>query len=325
MASSPDSPAAPRRLVFFGTAELAVASLSALACLPAWNIVAVVTQPDRPKGRALRPQPSPVKVRAVELGLPVWQPERCRAPDFLERLRAAAPDLIVVAAYGQLLPPALLELPPHGCLNVHASLLPKYRGAAPIQAALLQGEAETGVTLMRMDAGLDTGPVVAQERTPVAPGEDAARLHDRLAELGATLLVRSLPAYLEGRLTPQPQPVEGVSYAGKITREDGRLDWSLPAETLGRKLRAFTPWPGVFTHLPGPGKPVLLKIGRAELVAESTGRPGEVLCADRAGIVIACGQGALRVTELQREGGRRLTAAEFLQGHPLPAGLVLGP
>lgn len=288
-------------------------------------MVAVVTQPDRPKGRSLRLQPSPVKVRAVELGLPVWQPERCRAPDFLEHLRAAAPDLIVVAAYGQLLPPALLELPPHGCLNVHASLLPKYRGASPIQAALLNGDPETGVTLMRMDTGLDTGPMVAQERTPIAPGEDAAHLHDRLAELGAALLVRSLPAYLEGRLTPLPQPLEGVSYAGKITKEDGRLDWSLPAGTLDRRLRAFTPWPGVFTHLPDPGKPVLLKIWRAEPVAEATGRPGEILRADRDGIVIACGQGALRVTELQREGGRRLTAGEFLQGHSLPPGLVLGP
>lgn len=311
--------------MFFGTAELAVASLTALARPPAGRLVVVVTQPDRPKGRSLRLQPSPVKVRAIELGLPVWQPERCRAPDFLERLRAAAPDLMVVAAYGQLLPPALLELPPHGCLNVHASLLPKYRGASPIQAALLNGDAETGVTLMRMDAGLDTGPMVAQERTPIAPGEDAAHLHDRLAELGAALLVRSLPAYLEGRLAPQPQPLEGVSYAGKITKEDGRLDWSLPAATLDRRLRAFTPWPGVFTYLPDPGKPVLMKIWRADPVLGVAGRPGEVLRADHDGIVIACGQGALRVTELQREGGRRLTAAEFLKGHPLSPGLVLGP
>jgi methionyl-tRNA formyltransferase len=237
---------------------------------------------------------------------------------------ALKPELIVVAAYGQILPPALLELPPLGCLNVHASLLPKHRGAAPIQWAILEGDAETGVTIMRMDAGLDTGDILTQEATPIGPDDDAAKLHDRLAQLGAGLLVRTIPGYLAGEVRPHPQPAEGVSYARKITKEDGRLDWTQPAEELHRRLRAFTPWPGAFTFLPHPEKPVLLKVWRGAPGPGAPAPPGTVIKADKTGIAVAAGAGALEVTELQREGGRRLSAAEFLAGHPILVGTVLG-
>jgi methionyl-tRNA formyltransferase len=321
----PSAPAAPPlRIVFFGTAELACASLAALADIPAFSLVAVVTQPDRPKGRDLRLQPSPVKALALQRGLAVWQPARCRAPEFLDPLRAASPDLVVVAAYGQILPQALLDLPPHGCLNVHTSLLPRHRGAAPIQWAILDGDAETGVTIMQMDAGLDTGAVLAREATPILPADTAHTLHDRLAELGARLLVRTIPDHVGGRITPQPQPAEGATYARKITKEDGRLDWTQPAALLHRRLRALTPWPGTFTRLPEGGNQRLLKVWAAEVVPAPSGQPGEILSADAGGVLIRCGTDALRVTELQREGGRRLRAADFLAGHPVRSGAVLG-
>ncbi len=313
----------PLRLIFFGTAELACASLAALAKEPAFRVLGVVTQPDRPQGRDLRLQPPPVKVLAGRLGLPVWQPERCRQPEFVEHLRSLAPELIVVAAYGQLLPPAILTLPPHGCVNVHTSLLPRHRGAAPIQWALLEGDAETGVTLMQMDAGLDTGDILSRQTTSIAADDTAQTLHDRLAVLGAELLVRTLPDLVAGRISPRPQPAEGVSYARKITKDDGRLDWRLPADVLWRRVRAFTPWPGAFTRLPATPQPVRLKIWRAEPAASAAGHAGEILSAARTGVLVACGSGALRLLELQREGGRRLPAAEFLAGHALPAGTVL--
>jgi methionyl-tRNA formyltransferase len=310
--------------VFFGTAELAAASLRALAAAPAFCIQLVVTQPDRPRGRSLRLQPSPVKATALDLGLPVAQPDRCRAPDFLDQIRALAPALIVVAAYGQILPPALLELPRFGCLNVHASLLPRHRGAAPIQWAIIEGDSETGVTVMRMDAGLDTGDLLTRATTPIQNDDTAATLHDRLAELGAVLLVRTIPGYVAGEIQPRPQPAAGVTYARKITKEDGRLDWSKPATELERRLRAFTPWPGAFTFLPPPTKPVLLKIWHAVAVAAPPAPPGTVTSTLGGGITIAAGIGALVVTALQREGGRRLAAADFLAGHPIQVGTVLG-
>lgn len=315
--------ATPLRIVFFGTAELACASLATLARTPAFQVVAAVTQPDRPKGRDLKHQPSPVKSLALELGLPVWQPERCRAPGFLAQLRAAAPALIVVVAYGQLLPPALLAMPALGCLNVHASLLPRYRGAAPIQWAILNGDTETGVTIMKIDEGLDTGDMLTRAATPILPTDDAHSLHGRLAALGAGLLVRTIEEYVAGRIAPQPQPARHASHARKIVKDDGRLDWTRPASELHRRLRAFTPWPGVFTHLP-TAKPVLLKIWKAETVSASAGRPGEILQANRDGVVVRCGEDGWRILELQREGGRRLTAADFLAGHPLAPGTVLG-
>jgi len=314
------------RIVFMGTAELACASLRMLVnervSLDA-EVVAVVTQPDRPKGRDLKLQPSFVKQTALELGLPVLQPDRARSEPFLAELRALAPDLIVVVAYGQILPPTILDLPRHGCLNVHTSILPKHRGAAPIQWAIANGDAETGVTIMKMDAGLDTGPILAIETTPISATDAAPGLHDRLAQLGATLLTRIIPDYSTGRLVPRPQPTEGASYARKITKEDGSLNWTQPARVLWNHHRAFTPWPGSYTFLPGADKNRLLKVSRMELV-QAAGQSGEILAADKSGIVVGCGDGALRLLEVQREGARRVTAAEFLAGFPLQPAQRLG-
>lgn len=314
----------PLRIIFMGTADLACASLQALSRVVEFQILAVVSQPDKPKGRDLRLQPTPVKAAAVAACLPVLQPERARDAGFIEQLRQLQPDLIVVAAYGQILPQAILDLPRLGCLNVHTSLLPKYRGAAPIQWAILDGESETGVTIMKMDAGLDTGAILTQATTPIAPEDTGQTLHDRLAQLGGELLVRTIPDYIEGRAAPRPQPAQGVSYARKITKADGQLDWAQPARTLWNRIRAFTPWPGAFTHRRSESGAHVLKIWTAQVVEASSGSPGELLSADKAGIVVACGQGALRILQLQREGGRRLTAQEFLAGNPMSPGERLG-
>jgi methionyl-tRNA formyltransferase len=332
------------RIIFMGTAELSCASLETLAGDKAFSVAAVVTQPDKPKGRDLKLQPSPVKLLALKLKLPVLQPARARDEQFIAELRALKPDLIVVVAYGHILPQAILELPKFGCLNVHTSLLPKYRGAAPIQWAIANGETETGVTVMKMDAGLDTGPIVSQRRMPILPEDDSATLHDRLARLGAELLAQTIPDFVAGKIQPQPQPVEGVSHAPKIKKEDGHIDWSLPAKTIWNRLRAFTPWPGAFTfwlgvppsggngirvggppegETPNAPRPILLKIWKAEII-ERSGNSGEILSADKSGIVVACGQDALRILELQPESGRRMNAAEFLAGHALKAGGKLG-
>jgi methionyl-tRNA formyltransferase len=311
------------RIIFMGTAELSCASLEKLAGGRDFLVAAVVTQPDKPKGRDLKLAPSPVKVLAEKLGLPVLQPARARDEHFIGQLRELKPDLLVVVAYGQILPQAILDLAPHGCLNVHTSLLPKYRGAAPIQRAIAEGEAETGVTIMKMDAGLDTGPVLAVRRTAILPADDSQVLHDRLAQLGAELLVETIPGYVAGRILPQAQPAAGSCYAAKIKKEDGKIDWNLPAEKIWNRLRAFTPWPGMFSFLEAAPKPQLLKIWKAGVVDQS-GPAGTVLSADKSGIVIACGQGALRVFELQREGGKRLSAEAFLSGSALPPGANRG-
>jgi methionyl-tRNA formyltransferase len=302
-----------------GTAELSCASLEKLARDKSYSVVAVVTQPEKPKGRELKLTPSPVKVLAEKLNVPVLQPSRARDEKFIGELLELNPDLIVVVAYGQILPPAILELPRFGCLNVHTSLLPKYRGAAPIQWAIANGDAETGVTIMKMDAGLDTGPILSTRRTPILPTDDSQILHDRLAQLGAELLVETIPDYVAGKIQAQPQPATGSTYAAKIKKEDGKIDWSQPAVQIWNRLRAFTPWPGAFTFLQAEPKPQLLKIWKAEIV-ENNGPTGTVLSADKTGIVVGCGQDVLRILELQREGGKRLTAEQFLAGFPLKAG-----
>jgi len=307
------------KIVFMGTAELSRASLEKLARDKTFSLAAVVTQPDRPKGRELKSQASPVKILAGKLKLPVLQPPKARDERFISELRQLQPDLIVVAAYGQILPRDILNLPKFGCLNVHGSLLPKHRGASPIQSAILNGETETGVTIMKMDAGLDTGEIVSQRRAPILPEDNSQTLHDRLARLGADLLVETIPDYAAGKISPRPQPKEGATYAAKIKKEDGRIDWSGPAEKILNRLRAFTPWPGAFTFLKTEVKPRLLKIWKAE-IAEKSGNAGEILSADKNGIVVACGKNALRILELQREGGRRLTAEQFLAGFPMQAG-----
>ena len=324
-----------------GTAELSCASLEILARDKQFSVAAVVTQPDKPRGRHLKWQPSPVKSLALKLKLPVLQPPRARDEQFIAELRGLKPDLIIVAAYGHILPQTILDLPKFGCLNVHTSLLPKYRGAAPIQWAIANGETETGVTVMKMDAGLDTGPIVSQRRTPILPADDSATLHERLAQLGAELLAQTIPDFVAGKIQPQPQSAEGASHAPKIKKEGGDIDWKLPAKTILNRLRAFTPWPGVFTFLPGetepqiirattnpkkslpiivaPRPPRMLKIWKAE-PAGLSGKSGQILSADKTGVVVGCGQGALRILELQIEGGRRMGAAEFLAGHALTAG-----
>lgn len=344
----------PLRIVFMGTPDIACPTLQALASAPEFSVVGVVVQPDKPKGRDLKLQPPPVKELALRLGLPVLQPERARNEAFIAQLRELRPDLIAVLAYGQILPQAILDVPPHGCLNVHTSLLPRWRGAAPIQWAILEGDAETGVTIMRMDAGLDTGGIVSTRSTPIAPDDNAQTLHDRLAVLGAELLEQTIPRYVTGELSPRPQPAEGVTYARKLTKGDGHLDWSQPARMLHNRVRAFTPWPGAFTYLPAQPKPLLLKVWRAEFARSSTFQcrdntgesssctasgslraedstlecratgAGQVLSADKSGIVVACLEGALRLLEVQREGSRRMTAGEFLAGHPLAVGVALG-
>jgi methionyl-tRNA formyltransferase len=307
------------RIIFMGTAELSRATLESLTRDEKNFVAAVVTQPDKPRGRDLKLHPSPVKSLALNLNLPVLQPARARDEPFIGELRALKPDLIVVVAYGHILPPAILEMPRHGCLNVHTSLLPKFRGAAPIQWAIASGETETGVTVMKMDAGLDTGPIVSQRRTPILPTDDSATLHDRLAQLGAELLAQTIPNFVAGKIRPQPQPAEGASHAPKIKKEDGHIDWNRPAGMIWNRLRAFTPWPGAFTFLDEKPKPQLLKIWKAEVV-EQSGAAGVVLSAGKNGIIIACGRNALRILELQREGGRRMSAAEFLAGHALKEG-----
>lgn len=308
------------RVLFMGTAELACASLEALCRAPGLQVVAVVTQPDKPKGRELKLQPTPVKAVAIKHELPVCQPVKARAPEFVDQLRGLAPDLIVVVAYGQILPRAILDIPKFGCLNVHTSLLPKYRGAAPIQWAIFNGDAETGVTIMKMDAGLDTGEIASEVRTPIADTDDSQTLHDRLAKLGADLLVRTIPEYVSGRITPRPQPAVGASYARKITKEDGRIDWSRPAREIWNQVRAFTPWPGAFTYLQGNGASKLLKIWDAAVQEHAFKTPGEILEAGKFGILVACGEHALRILELQLEGGKRLTAQQFLAGHDVKPG-----
>jgi len=253
----------------------------------------------------------------------VLQPLKAREDNFIAELRSFQPDLIAVAAFGQMLPKSILDLPRLGCLNVHTSLLPKYRGASPIQSAILNGETETGVTIMKMDVGLDTGDILTQRATPIADADDAATLHDRLAQLGAALLVQTIPDYAAGKITPRPQQPELATHVAKIKKEDGRIDWSQPARAIGNRIRAFTPWPGAFTFLPTQPQPLLLKIWQAEVVSQ-TGKAGEVLHADKSGLLVGCGESALRVTSLQREGGRRMSAAEFLAGNPLQSGVQLG-
>lgn len=314
----------PLRIIFFGTAELAVPSLIRLVDGMRCVVEAVVTQPDRPKGRDLKVQPSPVKAEALLRDLRILQPERCRNAEFLSTLCGIKTDLIVVAAYGQILPTAILDLPTHGCLNVHTSLLPKYRGAAPIQWAILNGDSESGVTIMRMDAGMDTGDILTQQTTPIHDTDTAQTLHDRLADIGADLLEKTISGVLEGSISARKQSEHDASYVRKILKADGKLDWTKPAIEVWNRVRALTPWPGTFTHLMTANKPKLLKIGQVEIADSHSGEPGTILRSSNGEIVIACGESAVRVLSLQLEGGRRMTCQQFLAGHSLPQGSKLG-
>ncbi|KAF0163872.1 MAG: methionyl-tRNA formyltransferase [Rhodocyclaceae bacterium] len=301
------------RIIFAGTPEFAARALEALLAA-GHQVVLALTQPDRPAGRGMVLQGSAVKKVALAHGIPVFQPERLKDPATHEAVRAACVDggaeLMVVAAYGLILPQAVLDLPPRGCINIHASLLPRWRGAAPIHRAIEAGDAQTGITIMKMEAGLDTGPMLLSEAIDIDPQDTTGSLHERLAGLGGKLVVAALARF--DQLAAVPQPEAGVTYANKIDKAEARLDWNQPAETLARRLRAFNPFPGAVLTL--AGEPV--KVWRGDVVVAS-GRPGQVLAADANGIMVACGEGALRLTELQKSGGRRLTSADFLHGNPL--------
>lgn len=296
------------RIVFAGTPEFAVSSLRAAA--RHHEVVAVYTQPDRPAGRGRGLAPSPVKLEAVARGIPVYQPESLKDEAAQRQLRDLQPDLMVVVAYGLILPRAVLAIPTHGCWNVHASLLPRWRGAAPIQRAIQAGDAKTGVCLMQMEAGLDTGPVLLHQELPIAATDTGGQLHDKLAELGAQVLSDGL-GLLRAGIKPiaRPQPEQGVTYAHKLDKAEARLDWAQDAGALARTVRAFNPWPIAEATLAGERVRIH---GAVALEADHGHAPGTVLAAGRDGIDIACGQGALRLRVLQREGGKAITAADYL-------------
>jgi methionyl-tRNA formyltransferase len=301
------------RIVFAGTPEFAVPCLEACRASGA-QVVAVYTQPDRPAGRGRKLAESPVKQAALAAGLSVEQPESLKSPEAQAALAAHAPDLLVVVAYGLILPRKVLAIPRLGCWNVHASLLPRWRGAAPIQRAILAGDAETGVDLMRMEAGLDTGPVLLERRTPITSGDTGGTLHDRLALLGADVLAEGLRRTLAGEaLAATPQPEQGVTYAHKLDKAEAKLDFTRPAIELERTVRAFDPWPVAEGAIAGES----VRIWAAQAVERRhDATAGDVLAAGRDGIDLACGEGVLRVTALQRPGGKRISAADYLNARP---------
>ena len=301
------------KVAFAGTPEFATAALEAILAA-GFDVPLVLTQPDRPAGRGMQLQPSPVKRVALAAGIPVHQPEKLRTPEQQTPLADVQADVLVVAAYGIILPQAVLDLPRHGCLNIHASLLPRWRGAAPIHRAIQAGDAETGITIMQMDAGLDTGPMLLSRAEAIHADDTTGSFHDRLALLGAEMIVEALRA-LPGGLTATPQPADGVTYAAKIGKAEASIDWSRPAVELERAIRAFNPFPGAVATL----QQTPVKLWRARAI-DAAGTPGEVLLAEGAGVIVACGEGALCITELQKPGGKRLPAADFLRGMPIAAG-----
>ncbi len=299
------------KLIFAGTPEFAAQALQAIVDA-GHEVALVLSQPDRPAGRGMTLQASPVKKLALEKGIEVFQPLSLKDPAAQQKIAAVDAEVMVVAAYGLILPQVVLDLPRFGCLNIHASLLPRWRGAAPIQRALLAGDAATGVCIMQMEAGLDTGPVLLREAFPIAPDDTSATLHDRLAALGAKLVVAAL-----GRLPlpAEPQPTEGVTYAHKIEKAEAIVDWTKSAAELDRHLRSFNPFPGAQALFAGQ----TVKLWRAAPVAAS-GETGQILAVDRSAVVVACGEGALAISELQKAGGKRLPVQQFLAGHPLKVG-----
>ena len=314
------------KILFAGTPEFACAALAHVLAA-GFDVPLVLTQPDRPAGRGMKLQASPVKQLALERGIAVAQPRGLRLdgkyPDDAaaarEAIVAAQADAMVVAAYGLILPRWVLDAPRLGCLNIHASLLPRWRGAAPIHRAIEAGDTQTGVTIMQMDEGLDTGAMLLREALPIRADDTTARLHDRLATLGGRLIVEALEIAACGGLRAEPQPAEGITYAHKIEKAEAAIDWSLPAAVIERRVRAFDPFPGASTALAGEA----IKVWAAQL-ADGAGAPGSVLDVGDHGITVACGEQALRLTQLQRAGGKRLAAGEFLRGFPITPGQRLG-
>lgn len=311
------------KVVFMGTPQFAVPSLRALAQEP--YSLTVVTQPDKPAGRGGRVTPPPVKVLAQELGLPVLQPPTLKDPDFRARLAELQPDVTVLVAYGEYVAPALLELPRRSSINLHPSLLPRWRGSTPVQSAILAGDELTGVSIIRMDRGLDTGPILAQRATPVAPGETHPQLAERLAVMGAELLVETLPGWLRGEIELVPQPEEGATLTRTLSKEDGLIDWTSPAETIDRRVRAFQPWPGTYTFWEGR----LLKVLRARPIAahEEAHSPGTVFVLHLPGsprsLAVSTGRGALELVEVQLAGKPAVEARALLTGYSQIVGSVL--
>lgn len=299
------------RIVFMGTPDFSVPALDALAARH--EVVAVYSQPPRPSGRGQKPRPGPVAARAEALGIPVRTPVKLRDAGAIAEFAGFAPEVAVVAAYGLILPQAVLDVPARGCLNIHASLLPRWRGAAPIQRAIMAGDAETGVCIMQMAAGLDTGPVLLRRATEIGPRDTAGSLHDRLAGIGAEAVVDALSRL--DTLTPEPQPEAGVTYAAKIDKAEARVDWSRPATEVDRLIRGLAPFPGAWTEIGGERVKLLLSER-----ADGTGAPGTVLD----GLTIACGAGAVRILTVQRAGRGAMQADDFLRGTPVPAGTRLG-
>ncbi len=307
------------RLIFMGTPDFAAPILERL--IGRYEVAAVVTQPDRRVGRGRQVEAPAVKIAALDHGLPVLQPPSLRQSDAVAELAALAPDVIVVAAYGQILPAEVLDIPPKGCLNVHASLLPKYRGAAPIAAAILAGEEETGVTIMLMDEGMDTGPILSQAACALSPQDTRQSLSARLAELGADLLVDTLPRWLAGEIEPRPQDHSQATYSRVIAKQDGQIDWSQSAVEVWRRSRAYYPWPGTYTHWRGK----LLKVITAEALPEwaGEGQPGQVVAVDE-GLAVVTGEGALLLGEVQLAGKRAMAVEDFARGQRDFEGSLLG-
>ena len=310
------------RAIFAGTPEFAAVALAAIHAAGI-EVPLVLTQPDRPAGRGMQMHASPVKQFALQHHIPVAQPASLKldgkfadqAQQTHQLLSTTDHDVMVVAAYGLILPPSVLTIAPRGCINIHASLLPRWRGAAPIHRAIEAGDVETGITIMQMDAGLDTGDMLLVAREPISPSDTTGELHDRLATLGGRLIVEALHRLNANELTPTPQPAEGVTYAAKITKDEATLDWQQPASALLRHIHAFNPAPGASAQLGD----TVLKIWRAEQVT-GTGQPGSILAVDMHGVTVACGEQALLLTELQKPGGKRLPASNFLQGFPIQVG-----
>jgi methionyl-tRNA formyltransferase len=310
----------PYRIIFMGTPEFAVPSLRALLNSPD-QVVAVVTQPDRPRGRGRKMTPPPVKSVALEAGIPVLQPASVRTEAFFKELRSYDPDLIAVTAFGRILPGALLRLPHLGTINVHGSKLPRYRGAAPIQWAILNGDDSTGVTIMQMDEGLDTGDILLTRDLPITPEDTAASLAARMAELGGEALCEALALLHRGELRPTPQNEEQATAAPPLTKEQGLIDWNLPAEVIGCQVRGLDPWPTAYTYLNGRRLRLFVP---SVIAGDGSEKPGSILRADQHGLLIATGRDRLLIREVQLEGAKRLTADAFLRGHKLPPGTVLG-
>jgi len=306
------------RVVFMGSPDFATPSLSAL--LEHHDVVLVVTKPDKPSGRGKKLSAPPVKVVAEQAGVPVIQPKSARKPEFVDQLTATGADIAVVVAYGKILPKAVLEAFPRGCINVHASLLPAYRGAAPIQWSVIKGESETGVAIMQLDEGMDTGPVLLERREPIGLDDTAGTLFERLAPLGARALIEALTELEAGGLSAKAQDHDAASHAPMLKKSDGRVDWSLPARDVVNLIRGVDPWPGAFTSLLGKR----LKLFGARVGGGAGGKPGEILATGDVGLRVACGAGVCVIGEVQAEGRKRMTAQAFTAGRPIPAGTVLG-